>query len=593
MITFSTALPLFAITLTLVYTVLLLMSKVEEAKRGVGRGPKIYMLASLFTLVLSVAGASLVLLTGFKETIPYYILLAALTTLIVLTASKADSPTLRAMLIFNIVMWHITMVFSQLPSTGISVGEGGDMVMSLLREGHWEFSAAHNPSYNPLPTVALNLALLNYLTSLPWYNVYLVFIYYFLLIAAYDIIVYALAKEVTSSRVAGLIAMLFVGLTPATNIVMHPYQWSGNLLILISVLMLIRVLRGFVKPHSYIIVMNLCFGSAVLIHATAAVGNLFPLAAMAVAYLTWRLLKLQDRDTLNIMTMRNFLILVFTTLMSITIARVIYTYGYLGYIWPMMSNFLIEMFFPYEKAGVEGFTPLYDRAGVNFVQAYSWALAIAMATAFIISSLVRRRVKVWHLALYATATLLILAGYVVGAHFKVVASSAMYRGTYVAIPLIFPLAAMALTKTLRAGKTIALVSLLLVVVSVPIASHDPNVSPIEYARIRGAGEVELSPTDILEAQEVNFLLSDDPLELKGVLQNLVFKSEVMEVGQYTPIGGPTWAPTLSNRLKEALSLLWFISGQQGYDIKITLSDDGMPPNNRVYDSGRSQIFFNT
>jgi hypothetical protein len=268
-----------------------------------------------------------------------------------------------------------------------------------------------------------------------------------------------------------------------------------------------------------------------------------------------------------------------TYLVVVTLARAVYTYGYLEYVLPIVENFLIDIFFPELRA--EGIVagPLYERSNVSPIQAYAWALAVALATALITIDLFRRKIKYWYLALYALAILHLFIGYASLAIFKLPPTQ-ISRGTYVVIPFIIPIAAMALTKTLKANRRIALASLILVIMAVPIASHDPMISPREWLRIRKFDVVQLSSADLTEASNLMPLLQH--------ANNIYIKSEAFRIG-----GGERlkeWEPIFTNKLTEALKTLLYIHALEGPEISIVLDESSYIEFNRAYDSGRSAVY---
>lgn len=583
MIGFSRALPLFAILQVLIYIILLLMSDKKNIENGILKiKGRVYILSSIPISILSTTTASLVFLTDFRETIPYYILLIVITAWIILAASNANTHLLRGIILLNIIMWHIDMIFYKLPPTGISATEGTEMVAHMMKAKHWEYSYAHNPSYNPFPTVAFIYVSLNYLTSMPWYYIYIGLTFSFSLMIAYDLVIYALTKEITGSYMAGMLAILFVALTPEINIRMHPYQWSGNLLVLIIILMFIKIFRRSSPLLAGLALIILAFTSAILTHTTAASAVLFPLIAVFIAYILKFLFKFKNREIVNIIFGRRIFTFTFIFFMVLTFARSIYVYGYFNYIWPMINHFIVLFFLSENReAGGGSFAPLYDKAGISFLQAYSWSLAIAMATACIIYILIRRKINTWHIILYATSATFIALGYIVAVFSRSIESTAIYRGTYVAIPLLFPLASTALTRTLKANKAIALVSLFLIIFSVPIAAHDPMISPLSYAKTKG-GMIELTSADMIEAREINALLPQVDLHNLGV------HSKIIKLNQITAAFGAR--QIYVDRLKSALDLLWFINLEPKHNITIVLSTSETLSYSLIYNSGRSQLF---
>ena len=574
MITFSKALPLFAIMITAICTSLLLKSKPSLRK---GYSPP-HRITLILTFFLALLGAILTLALDFRESLPYYVMLI-ITTASITALSPHIGPRGRGLLLCSILMWQLMILYDQVPEACIALGEGTQMTRFMVKNGVWEFGAAHNPSYNPLPTVAFIITALDYATSLPWYNWFLVFsVFYLSLIVAYDLTIFSLTKEVTGSSTAGILAILLLTLTPQTNPLMHPYQWSGNLLVLISSLMFIRAVSKRKRARGAKICMIVSFASAILAHATAGMSTFLPFMAIMVGYFSLHALKSKEPSAIAVVNLRSSVLFTGALLLVIALARAVHTSGYVEYILPSLSAFFRELFFP-EAIGPAGeaWYPLYERAGINPIQAYAWVLAPSLATALILTDLLKKKVEFWHLTLYVTAIVFIASAYLQAA-FSHAPTVKFNRLAYVWIPFMIPMGALALVRVLKGGRLIGVVSLALVLIAAPIATHDPNVSWRQYAEIRG-GRATLSIADLTEAHSLLQLLDN-------VSEKLYIRSLECKGYAYLPSGERV--EVLRNSLEEALNTIAFI-----HDIKLpklqklTIVDREF---SKVYDSERSSVF---
>jgi len=591
-LSFTKALPVFALSLTVIYVFLLLRSKDESEGFRISR--KIYSNILLSTYILATIGISLTLAFDFRESLAYYTIVTFIILSLIILSLQEKSKRQKHMLLSILIMWHLIMLWDRIPSCGITLLETSHMIRDMLKGGRWEYSWAHNPAYNPLPTTSFTIATLTYVTSLPWHNFSLWFFFYFIFMISYDLTIYGLTERITGSTTAGIFAVLLLGLTPETNLLMHSFQWPANLLVLISILTLIRTLGNGIN-HEDIVLSNLCYVSAILTHPTAGIMIFLPPFILLFSYLLPKFrttsFKIASFPSILTSTLHSSLVKGFFIFLSIfTLTRAMWAGGYMEYIVPMLSNFVREMFLmgePSERI----FTPLYDRSGVNFIQAYSWALAVSLASALVLVEVIKRRMDFWHLVLYAASATFILAGFLIGFFFKTPASTAMYRAAYTAMPLMFPLAALGLARLLNNGRAISIVTLLTIILASPIAIQDPNISPREYGRVRGWEYTYVSPPDYLHPTSVT------PLDIKEAQTLLLYLQSSSKIITYSSnffkrgVGGRlgVWKTEYTNSLKEALKMLAYMHNYNLPEIDIILNFEKHNLFNKIYD-GRSIIY---
>jgi len=326
--------------------------------------------------------------------------------------------------------------------------------------------------------------------------------------------------------------------------------------------------------------MFVSFASAMLAHATAGMLTFFPFMAVTVGYFSLHALRSKEPSAIAVLNLKSSVLFTGILLLVITLARAVYTSGYVEYILPLLTAFFREMFFPEAREPTGGaWYPLYERAGVSPIQAYAWVLAPSLATALILTDLLKKKVKFWHLTLYVTAVIFIVSAYLQAA-FSHAPTMKFNRLAYVWIPFMIPMGALALARALKGGRLIGVVSLALVLIAAPIAAHDPNISWRQYTIIRGGEPHQLSSADIAEAQHL--------LPLLEPAHGIAISSKTFKIGA----GGrlSMWESVYTNGLKEALGTLAFIHEAELPQTIVVLDESEYLLFNKVYTSGRSTIY---
>jgi hypothetical protein len=227
-----------------------------------------------------------------------------------------------------------------------------------------------------------------------------------------------------------------------------------------------------------------------------------------------------------------------------------------------LANLIKEFFMPSGEMGGAVHVPLYERAGVPWIQAYAWSYALAVATAYVLYSLIRGRARLVEIALYITCALFLSIASIGYGVFKIAQFYPLNRTTYVFIPLVYPLAAKALTKIFAGLKNegaklylvIALAGLALFVVVAPTAAQDPNISPIQYAKIREAPQLEIDSALLLKASIVTGMTSSADVDVLWIHSRDIFLEKIV----YTGAGLKT-EYRYSNALIKAVELYAFIN----------------------------------
>lgn len=521
---------------------------------------------------------------SFRTLWPYFILLPFMASLLLcvlrlpLSSNKA-----RALILFSVIIYHAALLYS--PPFSISISERTPAMAKLTIEGHWNPDWGFlNPTYGPFPMDIDLFSTISMITSIPYISQLNGWVFYLPFIIAFDLVLYSLVKRVTDSHIAGVFAIFILASTPPANLVLHGPKWIGNLLVLISALALFKAFDHS-SPRSNIIIANVSYAAAIFFHPSAAIGAFLLLGVVVVSYLAKQAVK--RREWTKLFRSRLFRV-AFTLFAVVTLTRAIYTAGYLEGILPTLKNFVLTMF-GYSPPS-EAFTPVYEQA-VSPVNAYAWSTPVAMASALVIYSLLKRR---------AIGGALTLIMYFVGAGFAslgllvaAVKAGGFQSAMYPAFTFLIPAAAVAGKKALRSSRIISIAIIVLIVSSAGVALTDPMMSPEGY-RATGAGNIAPRIEDYVEAC---FLVDVIPSS-----KTLMAQYEIMSCFSYLAVteGKPphhriTASADLQRiiidsvvRDKELLPSVMYIWPQRLLpNIKSHLAD---VPINVYYDSSRYTIF---
>jgi len=464
----------------------------------------------------------------------------------------------------------------------------------LILEGHWDpnWHLLHS-TYDPLPMDLGLFGTVSMVTSIPYISQLNNWAIYLPFIIAYDLVLYSLTKRVTDSRVAGVIAIFILASTPPANIISHGTKWIGNMFVLISALALIKAFDG-PSSISNITVANLSYGAAILFHPSSVIGVFLPLGVVVVSYLANQAVKRKVWTKLFRSRLFRMTFILFTV---ITLTRGLYTAGYLEDVLPALKNFALTAFG--YSTPIESYTPVYEQA-VSPVNAYAWSTPVAMASALVIYSLLKRRAAggAFTLVMSFVGGVFASLGLLVA-----VAKSGGFQGAmYPAFTLLIPAATVVGERVLRSSRTIAIAIMVLMVLSVGVAVTDPMMSPQRY-RETGAGDVPPKMEDLLEARFMADVIPSDDITEAPVGTLLVAPYEITASFLYlsvaegrTPYRYYTGSADLNRIVINSVvhdkallpSRVMYIWPQRWLpDIKSHLAD---VPINVLYDSDRYVIF---
>jgi len=278
-LSFSNAIPVFFALQVIVFLILLLLSEKIKAEDTFRIPHNVSAITIKVFYVLLIIGGLATTFMNFRDTLLYnsIILLTPLVLILLITSSFSSKLTLA-----TAIMWHYMLMAPEIGGDFVSVTEGVHMTRTMVFYGRWLPELAHNPSYNPFPTMAFVRAALSLLTGLPWYNQGTALLTLVIVIVAFDLAVHIFSSKIFSDNRVGITAIFIFALTPYLSITSHAYQVPATLLWFLSVYMLIQWLSPFQRKYSILAI--LFFASAILTHPTAYIEMILPAVLLSVKY---------------------------------------------------------------------------------------------------------------------------------------------------------------------------------------------------------------------------------------------------------------------------------------------------------------------
>lgn len=486
MISFSQGLLLFTAVLTPAYLVILMLADRKGADiKSTGFDVRVPL---LLLAVMALLTFTLLHLPGFKSTL-FYLLLAPIMVaglifcvIILRTGSKHSH---KGLLLFLVLLLHIIIVYQ--PPFGIAINERSVALAQTAIEGHYNTShPLLHPTYNPFPMdIGLLLTLTNIAGLSPISKVSGT-IFSLSILLVIDLMLFSLVRRLTGRWTPGILAVLLFAMTPPVNFIEHHCKLAALMLVFIASFMLTWAFkrRGQAKRATA----TLAYIGGIFYHATAGLGMFLLAGILASGGVLKRFIKERDweyiyRSKLFRLSLVSFIVY--------TLVRWLYGGGFEEIV-PTLHGYVLQMLQWKEKAGEAA--PLYDRAGVNSVQAYAWATPVAMASALILYILIKRRSPCDALipSLAVGSGTFLLIGFT-SAYLRSGFGASMYPG----FGLLMPAAAITLYKTLRSNRfVIVILVIALVMLSAVVAVRDPMLSPKGWAtELKGVpqvGEEQLS-----------------------------------------------------------------------------------------------------
>jgi len=491
MITFSSALILFAITLTVLFTALLIITHNRRDKeiRIISEGTGKTMLKA--ALILSIILLALVLATNIKQIYPqYYYALVAIDAALLVTPIMviSDEKKLTALALPTIIILQIDILNAQLPPTGVSVGEGAEMYRGMYLTGHWSFSFAHNSAYNPFPAQVYQAVALGKVMGLEWFSALLWGFWYTIFIIAFDLLIYMITFYLVHDARAALIATLLMNVTPETAVTMNPHLWLSTFLVFLAVITALKSVESK-YPMGYAAISVVSYVTAML-SLTTAILIILIMIFLFLAIYTLPKLRLYQPTTNKTYNM-HVLTILFTSYTIISILVMAYTEGYLQYVYPIIQGFMNGLIMKLQSLLIQPQTPTLTSpehfmlyASANPTLAYAWSLALSVATAYLLYVItVKRRENLWIVGFLLTGIIIPVLAALQMLFFR--GSLPINVNAYTAIPLVFPVVGLVMSKLRNKGLPMLTLLTVLLIALVFIGAHDPNVNPVEYAKIHG------------------------------------------------------------------------------------------------------------
>jgi len=536
MMTFFSALILFAATLIVLFTALLIITHNRRDKeiRIISEGTGRTMLKA--ALILSIILLALVLATNIKQSYPqYYYALVAIDAALLVTPIMAisDEKKLTALALPTIITLQVDLLNAQLPPTGVGVGEGAEMYRGMYLTGHWSFSFAHNPAYNPFPAQVYQVVALGKVMGLEWFSALLWGFWYTIFITAFDLLIYVITFYLVHDVRAALIAVLFINVTPETSLTLNPHLWLSTFLVFLAVITALKSIESK-YPMGYAAISVVSYVTAMLSLTTAILIILIMILLFLAIYILPKLRLYQPITNKN--HNMHVLTILFASYTIISILVMAYTEGYLQYVYPMIQSFINGLIMKLQSLFIQPQTPasigpehfmLY--ASTNPTLAYAWSLAISIATAYLLYVMtVKRRESPWIIVFLLTGIIAPVLAALQMLFFR--GGLPININAYTAIPLVFPVVGLVMSKLRNKGLSMLALLTILLIALVFVGAHDPNVNPVEYAKIHKFNMPQLPKSVYKASMSAAYLLGD--------VNNLYVYSPIMgTIPWYNPAVG--------------------------------------------------------
>lgn len=464
------ALPLFAITLTIVFFLLLFISERRETiaiKYHLNDKffRYLYPLAlSLVLIVLFVLGISPYFKTSLQYQLALTVIIGATLLILLSSASESRVPTLLVL----VLLIHISIVFTVL--SGLWFDEWHPTFSRMIETGHY-MPLGKRYTYAPFAAHAALQVMLSLVTQIPIISRVSYWIPRACSLIILDLSLFVLLKRLLKDYRIGLLAIILCSVTPPANFFDHLAELAGTTLTLLMLSML--TFKRYTLREVFIGIV-ICT-AMIFYHASAALG-LIALACIVLYYVFAQKVYGGYRNTYNYKLAS--MILVPATIL--TLIKWGFGGGFREIIPSLYSNFRCLILGEVNR-GVS--VALYQRFGVNPLHALPWALPVSLAASLLLRSLLCRRnaeqglMLIIPIALGGLLTLLL--GFT-SAYFR----TGFWGSTYPGYALLMPAAAITLRKVSWSKKLLIFV-LGLFILSSFLATGDPMLLPGGYGELKG------------------------------------------------------------------------------------------------------------
>jgi hypothetical protein len=462
-----------------------------ERKRLVGvKTAKIAVVSAFILIVL------LMVFQTFWSSSFFYYALFPITVFALLIGTIGSTDSNRMFLIFSVVLLHLIVLSTLFPAFGIFIDERTAALIQLEAAGKWNTSwTMLNAYYSPFPMDLGLFFVFQAATGLSSVNLFGIWIVSLLFVVAYDLVLFSLCKKISGSWKVGVFGILLFAFLPPAAINPSP-QCIASLFILVFLLGLVRALKSGPSISS-IVLINLSYLVAILVHGTAAVGLVAVFVLFVSAYLGPKL-------GVNVATMsrhRSFLSVVLVSVGVITWARLKLLGGLISITTPLSGLANAVLGRGQGSSIIAKYVPLYNQF-VSPIIAYAWVVPISLGAAFVLYHVLGHAKRkslgtVFVSSLVIAGAVLALGGFL-GARLVASANLQRYLG-YSGLVLFIPAAAIVVAKISRSSsrKILSVVLISLVLFSA-IGIFDPAFSPKLYSNINTVNPA--SQTDIIEVK---------------------------------------------------------------------------------------------
>jgi len=582
-LTFTNALILFVTTLTPIYLVLLILSERGEKCEKPANNP-ILGIITVFLIQTEVLTLFLLHNPLYRTTLSYKALTICIgcSMLIVLRSISRNNRQVTGLSL--IIMYHIILIYN--PPPRIFLHEGGIALTKLFLEGRWDPNNPVNPIYGPFPMLLGLYVILSEILYIPITSPMSGWIISRLLIVIFDLALYRLIYQITNNRVAGVLAIFLFALTPPTNLLKHVPKWTAILLVLISISALINAFKRK-HPISNHIMAIVSYSAAIFYHPASIICLLLLLCIIVVSNIMKRV---SVEDIWKKFSKDKLFYTVSLLFAVITLVRSIYSKGYLEIALPPLRNFILTAW-GYSPA--ETYTPVYEQS-VSWINAYAWSTVVAMASAYIIYSLLKKTQMNNSLLLfmYSAGSVFIFIGWLFAVSKAVYGS--FRAATYVAFTFLVPCATVTGEKILKSSKILSFIFIVLIVSSTGVALTDPMLSPLQYVK-SGAQDIPANENDYVEACFLIEILPRNksilvPSEISSCFGYLTVAKGEPELLYYKPGGAENLRQIINEAIynKRLVSGVLYIWPERWHPSIVTQLDDVLV--NVYYSSERHVIF---
>jgi len=530
MLSFTTALPLFllAVTVTTLFIQILDKPLKNNTSPRINKCDETYVKRLSWVIYLiSLSGAIFAWFTLAKVHMLYvfYVLAPLIPTVLLLFQWKCGKIPL---IIATLWLWYFMLEIPPIFKDYLFISEGVHMVRSIVFDGMFTPEKAHNSAYALFPTVAFMQATLSLVTGIPWYSYFAVAPMLIAWALSLGLLIYPFTREIqpeTSNEKS--LPTIFLALTPQIYLFgilfTLSYQIPAMIIWLITILFFMKYINKS-KSLEDLLLSILTFIAAILTHPSSIV-------ALGYIFIYFFIIILSKKTRFTPTSSEKFnnkkiqmIIAIFTLIFAI---RVIYDVLYITYVLKLGSHGirrLIDFMFGYEEPSIVASPSIYDASGIPFYQAYTWSLTAGIALGKILYDFAfKKSINVNELSSILTAIIFTGFGFIWGVLVRGV-STQLYRSAYVTFVLYIPVA-VALSSRLRSRVARGFFLLMIILASTMILT-DPVASLTGRFESRGIPpsvvDVWSSSSDITQASIIIDKVKDlsllDSIGLYSIVQ---------------------------------------------------------------------------